>query len=158
MKFKNITKLFSTIALSAALLATQAFAGSPMINSGASTEGGGEGLAISGYDAVAYFTESMPVEGNAEFSLEHEGAMWQFASMENLEMFKADPASYAPQYGGYCAYAIAKGKTKSIDPAAWKIIDNKLYLNHTMDVQKKWLKDTDAGIAEADSMWPSVLN
>lgn len=158
MNFKRFSHLLSAVALSVAFLASQAFAGNPMTNIGASTDGSGEGLAISGYDAVAYFTESKPVEGKAEFTHEHEGAMWQFASMENLEMFKSDPASYAPQYGGYCAYAVAKGKAKSIDPAAWKIIDNKLYLNHTMDVQKKWLKDTDTGIAEADTMWPSLLN
>ncbi len=158
MYIKKISHLLTALALSAAFFATGAFAGSPMINSGASTDGQGEGLAISGYDPVAYFTESKAVEGMAEFTLEHEGAMWQFASMENLEMFKASPADYTPQYGGYCAFAIAKGKAKSIDPAAWKIIDNKLYLNHTMDVQEKWLKDTDEGIQKADAMWPSVLN
>jgi len=154
---RRVLNLVSIVAMSAAFLAAPTFAGSPMVNMGASTDGMGEGLAISGYDAVAYFTESKPVKGSSEFTLEHDGAMWQFASMENLDKFKADPASYAPQYGGYCAYAIAKGKAKSIDPAAWKVIDNKLYLNHTMAVQKKWLKDTAMGIEAADAMWPAAL-
>lgn len=154
---RKLLSLLSAATLAIAFSATPAIAESPMTNMGASTDGKGEGLAISGYDAVAYFTESKPVEGKAEFTLEHEGAMWQFASMENLDKFKADPASFAPQYGGYCAYAIAKGKAKSIDPAAWKIIDNKLYLNHTMAVQKKWLKDTDKGIMAANAMWPAAL-
>lgn len=129
-----------------------------MVNMKGSTGGGGEGLAVSGYDPVAYFTESMPVEGKKEFSLEHDGAMWQFASMDNLEMFKADPMRYAPQYGGYCAYAVAKGKAKTIDPAAWQIIDDKLYLNHTMAVQKKWRPVAEKGIMDADKMWPGLLN
>jgi len=155
---RQIRNFLSIIAVATACMALPALAGTPMVNMGASTDGNGAGLAISGFDPVAYFTESKPVQGMAEYSLEHDGAMWQFASMENLDKFKADPESFAPQYGGYCAYAIGKGKTKSIDPAAWKIIDNKLYLNHTMAVQKKWLKDTDMGIKEADAMWPAVLN
>lgn len=129
-----------------------------MVNTMASSEGHAEGLAINGFDPVAYFTDEKPVEGKAEFTLEHDGAMWQFASMENLEMFKSDPASYAPQYGGYCAYAIGKGKTKSIDPAAWQVVNNKLYLNHSKAVQEKWSKDIDAGIQAADAKWPDVLN
>jgi len=158
MIHQHASKFLSMIAVCVTCLAAPAFAGSPMINVGASTGGDGAGLAISGYDPVAYFTESMPVQGMAKFSVEHEGATWQFASMENLDKFKADPSSFAPQYGGYCAYAVGKGKAKSIDPAAFKIIDNKLYLQHTMDVQKKWLKDTDKGIMAADAMWPGVLN
>ncbi len=154
---RKLIQMLSIATLSAAVFAAPAIAGAPMVNMGASTGGQGEGLAIGGFDPVAYFTESKPVEGKSEFTLEHDGAMWQFASMENLEKFKADPASFAPQYGGYCAYAITKGKTKSIDPAAWKIIDDKLYLNHTMAVQEKWLKNSAKDIQTADAMWPAVL-
>lgn len=154
---RKLIHLLSAISLFVTCVCTTAFAGSPMINVGAATAGGGEGLAVAGFDPVAYFTDSMPVEGTAEFSLEHDGATWQFASMENLEMFKSDPMRYAPQYGGYCAYAVTKGKAKSIDPTAWKIIDDKLYLNHTMAVQEKWLPVAEQGIQDADAMWPDML-
>jgi len=154
---RKFFQLVSAVALSAAFVVAPSFAGSPMINDGASTAGDGAGMAISGYDPVAYFTESKPMKGKAEYTLEYDGAMWQFASMENRDMFKADPMSYAPQYGGYCAYAVGKGKTKSIDPMAWQVVDNKLYLNHTKAVQETWSKDIAEGIKAADAMWPAVL-
>ncbi|MEM1316419.1 MAG: YHS domain-containing (seleno)protein [Pseudomonadota bacterium] len=116
------------------------------------------GHAIRGYDPVAYFTEGRPVEGSSDHELEHDGATWRFASAENLARFQADPAAYAPQYGGYCAWAVAQGKTASIDPEAWKIVDGKLYLNYNASIQERWEADIPGFIEAADANWPSVLN
>ena len=115
-------------------------------------------LAVSGYDTVAYFTENKPVKGNSDYSFEYKKATWQFSSKENLALFKTNPEKYAPQYGGYCAWAAADGRTASGDPLQWTIIDEKLYLNYNAAVQEEWLKDTAKFIIEADSKWPALLN
>ena len=93
--------------------------------------------AIRGYDAVAYFTESKPVRGNKDYVVEWNGARWYFASAENRDRFEADPNKYAPQYGGYCAWAVANGYTASTDPGAWSIKDGKLYLNYSKLVRAR---------------------
>ena len=114
------------------------------------------GLAIRGYDAVAYYQQSAPVKGSSQFSYQWRGATWLFASAENRDRFQADPERYAPQYGGYCAYAVSKGRTASIDPEAWKIVDGKLYLNYSKGVQKKWEQDVPGNIVKADKYWPDL--
>jgi YHS domain-containing protein len=114
------------------------------------------GLAIRGYDAVAYYQQSAPVKGSSQFSYQWRGATWLFASAENLDRFQADPERYAPQYGGYCAYAVSKGRTASIDPEAWRIVDGKLYLNYSKGVQKKWEQDVPGNIVKADEYWPDL--
>jgi YHS domain-containing protein len=114
------------------------------------------GLAIRGYDAVAYSQQSQPVKGSSQFSYQWQGATWLFASAENRDRFQADPERYAPQYGGYCAYAVSKGHTASIDPEAWKIVDGKLYLNYSKGVQKKWEQDVPGNIVKADKNWPDL--
>ena len=116
-----------------------------------------EGIAIRGYDPVAYFTESQPVKGSEEHSYEYLGAIWQFSSAENRDAFENNPEQYAPQYGGYCAWAVKEGSTAPIDPNAWKIVDGKLYLNFNQTVQEKWQKDMSGNIAKADQNWPGVL-
>ena len=113
--------------------------------------------AVDGYDTVAYFTEGKPVEGKDEFSYEYKGAEWLFSSAENLAKFKANPEKYAPQYGGYCAYAVSQGGTASGDPEVWAIHNGKLYLNYSKSVQKRWDVDRDGFIAKANANWPSVL-
>ena len=113
--------------------------------------------AIKGYDPVAYFTDGKPVEGKKEFTYEWKGAKWFFASAEHRDQFKADPDKYAPRYGGYCAYAVAMGKTADIDPKAWKIVDGRLYLNYDQDIQKKWQADIPGFIEKANRNWPGVL-
>jgi YHS domain-containing protein len=115
------------------------------------------GVAIDGYDPVAYFTDGKPVEGRADFSYDWQGATWRFASAEHRDLFAAAPEKYAPQYGGYCAYAVAQGKTADIDPEAWTVVGDKLYLNYDQDIQKKWLADRDAYIRSADVAWPRML-
>ncbi len=113
--------------------------------------------AIRGYDAVAYFTESKPVRGNKDYVVEWNGARWYFASAENRDRFEADPNKYAPQYGGYCAWAVANGYTASTDPDAWRIVDGKLYLNYSLGVQEQWSQDIPGNIGKADKNWPDVL-
>ncbi|MGD1924778.1 MAG: YHS domain-containing (seleno)protein [Paracoccaceae bacterium] len=115
------------------------------------------GTAIDGTDPVAYFTEGRPVEGSSDFTHEWNGAVWRFSSAENRDLFIADPAKYAPQYGGYCAWAVSQGYTASTDPDAWKIVDGKLYLNYNKDVQSTWEEDIPGHIASGDANWPKVL-
>lgn len=115
-------------------------------------------LAIEGYDPVAYFTESRPVKGSSDFQYEWKEANWRFSSAENLALFKAKPEQYAPQYGGYCAYAVAKNTTASIDPTQFTIVDDKLYLNYSKSVNNKWLANRDNFIVDADQNWPAILN
>lgn len=114
--------------------------------------------AIRGYDPVAYFTEGEPAKGRGAHSHEWMGATWYFASAENMELFAGDPEKYAPQYGGYCAYAVSQGYTAKIDPDAWKIVDDKLYLNFSLKVQKIWEEDIPGYIAAADENWPKILS
>lgn len=114
------------------------------------------GVAIEGYDPVAYFTDGKPVEGSDDFTVEHNGATWHFASAANRDAFAADPEAYAPQYGGYCAWAVSQGYTAPIDPDAWKIVDDKLYLNYSEGVQKRWAADIPGNIAKGDGNWPSI--
>lgn len=114
-------------------------------------------LAVSGYDTVAYFTEGKPVKGDSDYSFEYKDATWQFSSKAHLALFKANPEKYAPQYGGYCAWAAADGRTASGDPKQWTIIDEKLYLNYNAAVKEEWLLDTERFIIEADSKWPALL-
>ncbi len=114
-------------------------------------------LAVSGHDPVAYFKEGKPVEGSSAHELEWNGATWRFASAANLAAFEADPEAYAPQYGGYCAWAVSQGYTASTDPTAWRIVDGKLYLNYSHGVQSRWETDIPGNIAKADANWPKVL-
>ena len=114
--------------------------------------------AIRGYDPVAYFTLGEPTRGRDQFTASWQGATYKFASATNLELFKADSAAYAPQYGGYCAYAVAKGATAGTVPEAWTIVDGKLYLNYSLAVQQRWRKDVPGYIKAADRNWPAVLN
>lgn len=113
-------------------------------------------LAVDGYDPVAYFTDGKPVEGNKEFSFEWSGATWRFASAAHRDLFAADPEKYAPQYGGYCAWAVSQGYTADADPEAWKIVGGKLYLNYDKKVQAKWEQDTAGLIQKADVNWPKL--
>lgn len=114
------------------------------------------GTAIDGYDAVAYFTEGQPVEGDKEFSHDWKGATWRFSSAVNRDLFAANPDKYAPQYGGYCAYAVSQGYTASTEPDAWSIVDGKLYLNYSKSVRTRWEQDTAGYIADADTNWPGI--
>ena len=116
------------------------------------------GVAVAGYDPVAYFTQNMPVRGKPLIALNYNGAQWHFSSAANRKAFKADPDKYAPQFGGYCAYAISQGYTAKGEPEVWKIVEGKLYLNFSRGVQKIWQRDIPGYIVSAKANWPSVLN
>ncbi len=113
--------------------------------------------AAGGYDVVAYFSDGAPVKGSAEFQLEYEGANWRFSSAENLAAFEASPDAYAPQYGGYCAWAVSQNYTARGNPKNWTIVDGKLYLNYSDKIQARWEKDRAGFIALANQNWPGVL-
>jgi YHS domain-containing protein len=117
-----------------------------------------KGVAVGGYDPVAYFTEGRAVPGSKDITLEHEGATWRFATEASREAFKADPTRYAPQYGGYCAYAVANGYTAKGDPEAWSVHEGRLYLNYDRTVRSTWEKDKVGYIAKAEKNWPGVLD
>lgn len=115
------------------------------------------GKAINGYDPVAYFTQGKPVEGMSGFTQDWMGATWRFANAANRDAFAGDPAKYAPQYGGYCAWAVSQGYTASTDPEAWKIVGGKLYLNYSKGIQKRWESGGTASlIAKGDANWPGI--
>ena len=155
----NHRPLHIIIALVASLFAGSAAAAT---NSSASDEavqtkiytGWFSDVAISGYDPVAYFTEGQPTEGSGDITHSWGGATWQFASVENQQAFAANPEKYAPQYGGFCAWAVAaKDDLVKTDPEVWAVKDGKLYLNYSDSVQQKWDKDRDGFIAEGDDHW-----
>lgn len=113
--------------------------------------------AIRGYDPVAYHLSMTPVKGDPAYSYNHNSAVWHFSSEQNLKLFRTDPERYAPQYGGYCAYAMSKGLVVSTDPQAWKVEGGKLYLNYSLGVREKWLKDIPGYVAKADVNWQEKI-
>lgn len=115
-----------------------------------------DGVAIEGTDPVAYFTERKPVAGNPDITYDHAGVTWRFASAANRDTFAADPARYAPQYGGYCAWAVSQGYTAPTVAEAWHIEDGKLYLNYSKSVQRQWSEDISGNIGKADANWPGL--
>lgn len=116
------------------------------------------GLAIGGYDPVAYFTQGKPVKGKSAHKVMWKGAFWTFASAAHREAFEADPRRYAPQFGGYCAYAVSRGYTAKTDPKAWKVHEGRLYLNYSTQVRTLWSRDIPGNIALARGNWPGVLS
>jgi len=120
------------------------------------TKVAGETVALSGYDAVSYFGDGAPVKGSEAFVVRYQGYDYHFASSANAAMFEADPAKYAPQYGGYCAWAIgANDALAPGDPQVYKIVDGKLYLNFSKAVAEKWNKDIPGFIAKGDTNYPT---
>jgi len=119
--------------------------------------GGRTDTAINGYDTVAYFTVGKPVQGQDRYAVEWMGAKWKFASQANLDLFKANPDRYAPQYGGYCAYGVAQGHLVKVDPDQFSILDGKLYLNFDADVQARFRQDPAGYIRQADSKFQALL-
>jgi YHS domain-containing protein len=111
------------------------------------------GIAIQGYDPVAYFTDGQAIKGSVEFSYGWLGSTWQFANAEHRDRFAADPVKYAPQYGGYCASGMAIGQTSSADPKAWRIVDGKLYLMSSPGMFSSWADDAPEEIKKADTQW-----
>jgi YHS domain-containing protein len=139
------------IVLPAALPAQPAMAAQPAVYTPPFTK-----LALEGYDPVSYFA-GQPAKGDPKFSATHNGVQYRFASAQNLARFQASPDAFLPQYGGYCAWAVAGNYTAKGDPLAWKIVNGKLYLNYDLNVQKRWAADIPGNIAKGDHNWPQVL-
>ncbi|MFT3678903.1 MAG: YHS domain-containing (seleno)protein [Ferruginibacter sp.] len=116
------------------------------------------GRAIRGYDPVAYFMQEKAVPGVDSLVYQWNNADWYFSSREHLDQFKANPAKYAPQYGGYCAYGLSNGYKAPTNADAWTITDGKLYLNYNLEVRDEWNKQRAERIKKADQNWPAVKN
>jgi YHS domain-containing protein len=130
----------------------RAFAqGKPVINLDRS------GVAVQGYDVVAYFTDGRPVKGDTQFTSTHGGGTYRFASAEHKAAFDKEPAKYAPQFGGYCAWAVSKGGLAKIEPDAFQIVDGRLLLQYDQSVRAKFSKDTAGNLAKADANWPKIV-
>ena len=114
-------------------------------------------LALDGYDPVAYFKSGKAMKGSADQAVTWNGATWHFASAENKAAFEAGLQDYAPQFGGYCAWAVSQGYTAKGDPNNWRIVGGKLYVNYNATVQRNWEKDAPGHIAKGDKNWPVVL-
>ncbi len=114
------------------------------------------GVAIRGYDPVAYFKVGKPQKGNKQFQTKWNGATWYFASQENLDDFNSSPEKFAPQYGGYCSWAVANGYTASTIPEAWDIKNGKLYLNYDLSIRKRWRTNVSGHIKQGDRNWPKL--
>lgn len=116
-----------------------------------------EGIAIQGYDPVAYFTLGKPVKGNPRFKATHDGAIYHFVSADHRARFIAEPAKYAPAFGGYCGYAASINKVSPVDPNYWQIIDVRLILQHNQRAFDLWNKDLSGNLARANGNWPSLV-
>ena len=138
--------------------ATGALAAEPPINTlKTGLFGGRSDTAINGYDTVAYFTDNKPVKGLDTYVTEWNGAKWKFASQAHLDLFKADPDKYAPQYGGYCAYGVTRDYLVKVEPDQFTVREGKLYLNYDADVQATWKKDPAGYIKAADAKFHALL-
>lgn len=116
------------------------------------------GVAVRGYDVVAYHIKSKVQKGKADYSYHWRNTDWYFSSEENRNKFQASPENYAPQYGGFCAYAASKGSLAPTDPNAWTVYNKKLYLNYSQSVTATWLKNIELNIARADKHWLRLKN
>lgn len=140
-------RFLAILLLGLALLAPPAFAQTVNVENG---------VAVRGADVVAYFASGRPASGRAEFAHDWNGARWLFSSAANRDAFAAEPARYAPQYGGFCAWAVSQGYRAPIDPDAWRIVDGKLYLNYSRAVQLRWDLMRVSNISKADANWPRL--
>ncbi len=115
------------------------------------------GVALQGYDAVAYFTDHAAVKGSPSFTHAWNGVRWQFASAANRDTFASQPERYAPAFGGYCAYGVSRGYTVDVDPEAFAVVDGTLYLNYSKGVQRTWNQDRAGYIEKARRQWTTLL-
>lgn len=126
------------------------FIGFGYIAVGESSEGE---VAIKGYDTVAYFKAGEAVKGNDSFTFQYHDMTWYFSSKENRDLFASSPEKYAPQYDGYCAWAMTEARKAQTDPEIWRIVDGRLYLNCSRAAYEKWSKDIPGNIKKADTNW-----
>jgi YHS domain-containing protein len=135
------------------LLGFSQFAGA-----GVQIDADANGVALQGHDPVAYFTEGKPVAGKADYTAEYNGASYHFASAENRDLFVSEPDRYAPQYGGYCAFGTTFKMKVPGDPSAFKVVDDKLYINSSPDILSRWSQDITGNIGKANNAWPEIID
>lgn len=114
------------------------------------------GVILDGYDPVAFFTDNKPVKGDPQFSYKYEEAVYHFASQAHLDLFKANPEKYKPQFGAWCAYAVSLGRTAPIDVNTFSIVDGRLVIQHNQRAVNGWSKDPEGNLKLADKYWPAV--
>lgn len=114
------------------------------------------GVAVQGYDPVAYFESNKAIEGKSEINAEYNKAQYFFSSEANKSLFLKNPEKYAPQFGGYCAYGVSEDHTSPTDPKAFTIVDDKLYLNYNLKVKELWSKDREERIKKANVNWEKL--
>ena len=143
--------LLSGVALSVAM-ATSALAAGVDLNASST------GLAMQGYDPVAYFTDGAPAKGSYKITTVFNDATYRFASEEHKAQFEANPEAYLPAYGGYCAFGTAMGFKFDGDPTYWKIVDNTLYLNLSKDIQERWEGNIPGFVQDANGHWENIAD
>jgi YHS domain-containing protein len=148
---------YGLASLATAATLALATAGTAVAGAGA-TDLGADGLALAGYDPVAYFTEGEPTKGSAEFTATVDGATYRFANADHRAAFEDDPERYLPAYGGYCAFGLAMGQKVGSDPEVWEIVDGQLYLNVNQDVQDRWEANIPGFVETADHNWNVVAD
>jgi hypothetical protein len=148
--------ILATLAVAGLGIGTFGFWGRPFAQKLTGSLNVTDGLAIQGYDPVAYFTDARPRRGLEAHFFDWQGARWRFVSAANRDAFAADPERYTPAYGGFCAFGMASGYKVGIDPEAWAIVDGKLYLNYSKSVQRNWQADIPGYIAKANTTWPTL--
>lgn len=157
---RPVRTIILTLALALSTAAVQARAPEVYLDQGG-VFGKAWEYAADGYDVVAYYgldEGAAPVAGNDAYTTRYKGVQWRFSSRENLEAFEADPARYAPAYGGYCAWAMARGQLAKGAPDAWYVHGGKLYLNVNKRIQRRWLSDLENEVAQGDANWPAALD
>jgi hypothetical protein len=139
-------------AVAATVIATAAVAATePAVNTSRGQ------LALRGYDVMAYWTLGAPRRGDTQFEFRWNGAVWRFEAAGHRDRFAADPGRYAPQFGGYCAYAVSQGYAADADPTVWRIVDDRLYVNYSRRAAALWERDLPGNIAKGHRNWPGVL-
>lgn len=119
---------------------------------------GGDGVAIQGYDPVAFFTDSQPVKGSPQFQSDYHGAKYYFASADHKAMFDKAPSQYEPQFGGFCAYGASRGKTVPVKIEAWQIVNGRLLMQYDLGVKDEFNKDPQGNLRKADHNWPGLID
>jgi len=147
---KIITLIKSVTVAASLAISSFSFAADIDVNANAND------LALHGYDAVSYFTDSKPTMGKHKYTATYKSAIYQFSSEVNRDRFQENPEKYAPQFGGFCAMGVALNKKLDTDPTAWKIVDGKLYLNLNKAVQKKWVTDISGNLETANRVWSGI--
>jgi hypothetical protein len=146
-----VRRLIGLTAIALTVVTIGATAPKPAINKGE------DSVAIKGYDTVAYIVSGKAIIGSPRFEYSWSDATWRFATAENRKRFTRDPKRYAPQFGGYCAWAISRGYTADVDPEAFEVVDDRVYLIYSKSVQMRWEQDIPGNIAKAEANWPAVL-